>query len=1267
MLDYRSDTFRQTRSELAAMKEDLASRNIPMEKQHIIDFLKQRNIDPKEFVQVNKEFSAARTRGEDVSPEGFRIGRIAAGAVGEVGRDIKGIASAIAPETTEAISEKISSIIPDPWEKRIGSFFDPDFGEGTGSEVDRVVSEIASFFVPSTFAVKAIGKGSKFIKVGKGLGPKARRLRRIGRSGKYGIGGSLGYTISEDSADENMVNVLLEGAELVGMEKSMLANILNKIAVNPEDPIAQQKLNSFLNNLALAGTGIASVTLAKKIIQGAKNVKGVSSLDYGTAQIVNKIVKKNKLNKSKQTQIDSTPLSKMGKIKNKWLKGLLPDRGTDAFTLERILFRENAGGKAIEEIEGLVGSLTRAVFQASKYGKFNKQQIDDKIQVILETGDKAALAELKLHTPEVYKIVTRMRKNMNNIRGNVSKHIKDEELKLIYNPKTKEVYFNRAYRIFDDPSFSKEIKDIPPNVRKDIENFLRSPEGGNIADEDMIPAIKALLNVKPGQTDKKLIEVLMGADGIKGKGGFGLGSSKTFKKRKMDKLPEIRALWGEIKDPYKTYSRTYQKLAKIESEASFLDDMSKYLKSIGAAVDEKTFLQAEGIVSKNFEEATNLGEEVLTKVFGQGARGTYTKGGKRKASKNILNPLEGLYLNKNYKNFIEQGTDILGPQSGFMKNWMRYKVASQTAKTVYNPATHGRNTMGNMVLLVANGMNPFRSGSESFEAAFKKLTGYSNETIGKRLGRYKELGITDSGVRQETLKRTAGQVFNFNSKTVLGKVSKGMDSRKNPLKTAHNLYQVEDDFFKVMHFEKTLKDLKKVFPKGTPLDTIEREAARRTRNLMPNYGLVGKHLKELRYLPVGDFIAFPAEMVRVSYNLGKQTLDDISGKTAQQLGVRGSKARKELKNMGYRRLAGMTVAGTAGEQAMMYSANRLGITPEQRKAVETLSPPYAMGSPKIFLSQVDIDKNNHVGIDYINLGPIDPFNYLKAPAMLLGGELLNMSSTFSKTGKIIPSENFDAKYKAALVQALGPFLGTSMATDALIDAIGASKDPTLTMAERGSKISEALIDTITPGGLAMFQKGQKYRVSKELREDMGLGAVSDYDYTIPEVEMEGALSKWKWFGVRPQRVDITAGMRRQIFPLTKGMDDKKYMVDFMNNPNAPRAGPERNKQFIEAYINDQKKRISNHRKLKRIADAYNHLGIDYEEILRGLSKDFLRTINGEDVITKLDAASNNKFMPSFIPENLMPYAQEYTGGDLPYEYIGKLYENLYEQNLSKEY
>ena len=57
-------------------------------------------------------------------------------------------------------------------------------------------------------------------------------------------------------------------------------------------------------------------------------------------------------------------------------------------------------------------------------------------------------------------------------------------------------------------------------------------------------------------------------------------------------------------------------------------------------------------------------------------------------------------------------------------------------------------------------------------------------------------------------------------------------------------------------------------------------------------------------------------MIRVSYNLGKRTLKDITGQTADELGIRDKKARERLKNIGYRRLAGITMAGTAGEQIM---------------------------------------------------------------------------------------------------------------------------------------------------------------------------------------------------------------------------------------------------------------------------------------------------------------------------------------------------------------
>jgi hypothetical protein len=180
------------------------------------------------------------------------------------------------------------------------------------------------------------------------------------------------------------------------------------------------------------------------------------------------------------------------------------------------------------------------------------------------------------------------------------------------------------------------------------------------------------------------------------------------------------------------------------------------------------------------------------------------------------------------------------------------------------------------------------------------------------------------------------------------------------------------------------------------------------------------------------------------------------------------------------------------------------------------------------------------------------------------------------------------------------------------------------------------------------------------------GAVSDYDYTIPEVEMEGLLGKARWLGIRPQRLDITAGMRRQIFPLIKDMDRSDNQVKFMTNPNSPRDPALRSKQFMNAYKKDQLKRLDKQRDLKKIVDAYEELGLDYEDILSGVSREFFKNIDSKDIISKMDFANRNKFFPSYIPQGQIAEAEGYTGGALPYDDVGQLYEQLFNYNLVDE-
>tara|TARA_R100000655_G_scaffold61602_1_gene100025 strand:- start:987 stop:1637 length:651 start_codon:yes stop_codon:yes gene_type:complete len=214
-----------------------------------------------------------------------------------------------------------------------------------------------------------------------------------------------------------------------------------------------------------------------------------------------------------------------------------------------------------------------------------------------------------------------------------------------------------------------------------------------------------------------------------------------------------------------------------------------------------------------------------------------------------------------------------------------------------------------------------------------------------------------------------------------------------------------------------------------------------------------------------------------------------------------------------------------------------------------------------------------------------------------------------------------------------------------------------------------------PGGVNTYLKQQKYRQSRKERKGMynsetgqyeDRGAVSDADYTIPEVEMEGLLSNFKWLGLRPQRLDITAGLRRNILPLTKDMDQTTDQKKFMTNPNAPRDPVQRNKEFMDAYKSDQRYRLKKQRELKKLVDAYDDLGLDYEDILSGISREYLKDIDSGDILTKMDFASRNKFLPSFIPQGQIPEAEVYTGGPLPYDAVGELYERLFNYNLVDE-
>jgi len=154
------------------------------------------------------------------------------------------------------------------------------------------------------------------------------------------------------------------------------------------------------------------------------------------------------------------------------------------------------------EIEGLTADLKRAVGRSG----VNKSVVEDNIQKVLELGDEQALLFLRGNAPKVAEIVSKMTDNIRFMRKKISKKVDNEDLKAIYDPDKKKVYLNRSYRIYDDPNFSRDIKDVPPHVRADVENYLRKQLG--IPEDEIEGAIKNLLaRGKKGETDLKFADI----------------------------------------------------------------------------------------------------------------------------------------------------------------------------------------------------------------------------------------------------------------------------------------------------------------------------------------------------------------------------------------------------------------------------------------------------------------------------------------------------------------------------------------------------------------------------------------------------------------------------------------------------------------------------------------------------------------------------------------------------------------------------------------
>ena len=517
----------------------------------------------------------------------------------------------------------------------------------------------------------------------------------------------------------------------------------------------------------------------------------------------------------------------------------------------------------------------------------------------------------------------------------------------------------------------------------------------------------------------------------------------------------------------------------------------------------------------------------------------------------------------------------------FYKSFMGLKAGAQIAKTILSPVTQVRNFTTASVFPLANGLIgqniSFRDGfklvaEDIFAGAKTDL-----EKIG-RIERLIERGVIDQNVQIQEMKRVLDKAkdgkisFNKLMNTPVMKkltdVYQGADNvwkiytdtaYQGALRTA---FGNPDDIIKMTNgskkevletkFFNDVKDWYRTVAKEefnpvnsitgqrkTVTEALEDISSYLTVNTVPTYSKVPKVIENIRNLPLGNFIAFPAEILRTTSN--------IISIGAREL----TSTNPFIRQMGARRLVGVTtVLGGIGTVAQKTAQYMTGVSEDQMDSFQrSFAPQYQRNSTLIPISAPDANGN----FKYYNFSYSNPYDSLVTPVNAVLNSFSDGSLNKDSVDTIVMNSLFGGILggegrKGAITEFISPFVTESIGTETAVDV-------TL----RGGK---------TQDGKTIYypQDNGSVRIAKSLNHI--LGGLTPGAVTSAQRVWEGATGKFTDYGTRRDgtaefaallsgvRVDEAKPLASMPFIITSFNDDKKnirgkFAKDVYNAASSP--------------------------------------------------------------------------------------------------------------------
>jgi hypothetical protein len=359
----------------------------------------------------------------------------------------------------------------------------------------------------------------------------------------------------------------------------------------------------------------------------------------------------------------------------------------------------------------------------------------------------------------------------------------------------------------------------------------------------------------------------------------------------------------------------------------------------------------------------------------------------------LTNPIAGKYALSDYAQALKEVDNLKKKDlpATLYQNLVLYpKATSQMAKTILAPFTHARNFISAAAFAAANGFVPFGNTKDvkrAFDALQLKGFRKDNEFYQELL----ELGVVNSQVQ---VRQVMDLMEDVKFGEVLNKVGADyngfntfMKGLKKTQKFAQDAYTAEDDFWKIFTYLGEQSRLEQAFKsKGLQFgddivevitdangnkfnrkigvfneEYLKKQSAKLVKNNIPNYAFVSEFIKGLRKLPVGNFVAFPAEIMRTGTNIVSTALDEIFF-TARING----KEVNPLRARGLQRLTGMTATTAAlplGTVAMMQTLN--DVSDDELEAMRRYVPEWSKNSVLVPFKDKD-GKLSYVDFSHLN-------------------------------------------------------------------------------------------------------------------------------------------------------------------------------------------------------------------------------------------------------------------------------------------------------------